>query len=199
MATQGLIFLGWMAAATLILTGVSLIFIRNQVRAIERLAQAASESPRALPTVIPDALALALLRDDGLQTRLRDAFRESLELDPRYLVLARIIAAAGDETPAPLSLEQIRRQALIWWSEGFRECGSLYEIRVLLEEMTTLGMLRRHKEEKDPYPRYALFADGLRPAFGTREELQAALMESHRLKREEDFEAVNSQIGRAHV
>lgn len=45
-ATQGLIFLGWMAAATLILTGVSLIFIRNQVRAIERLAQAADDFGR---------------------------------------------------------------------------------------------------------------------------------------------------------
>jgi two-component system osmolarity sensor histidine kinase EnvZ len=45
-ATQGLIFLGWMAAATLILTGVSLLFIRNQVRAIERLAQAADDFGR---------------------------------------------------------------------------------------------------------------------------------------------------------
>lgn len=45
-ATQGLIFLGWMAAATLILTGVSLLFIRNQVRAIERLAQAAEDFGR---------------------------------------------------------------------------------------------------------------------------------------------------------
>ncbi|MCA3720621.1 HAMP domain-containing sensor histidine kinase [Phenylobacterium sp.] len=45
-ATQGAIFLGWMAAATLILTGVSLLFIRNQVRAIERLAQAAEDFGR---------------------------------------------------------------------------------------------------------------------------------------------------------
>jgi two-component system osmolarity sensor histidine kinase EnvZ len=45
-ATQGGIFLGWMAAATLILTGVSLVFIRNQVRAIERLAQAAEDFGR---------------------------------------------------------------------------------------------------------------------------------------------------------
>jgi two-component system osmolarity sensor histidine kinase EnvZ len=40
-ATQGHIFVLWMAAATLILTGVALAFIRNQVRAIERLAEAA--------------------------------------------------------------------------------------------------------------------------------------------------------------
>ncbi|HEY4031539.1 MAG TPA: ATP-binding protein [Caulobacteraceae bacterium] len=40
-ATQGLSFVLWMAVATLILTGVALAFIRNQVRAIERLAEAA--------------------------------------------------------------------------------------------------------------------------------------------------------------
>jgi two-component system osmolarity sensor histidine kinase EnvZ len=40
-ATQGHIFVLWMAVATLILTGVALAFIRNQVRAIERLADAA--------------------------------------------------------------------------------------------------------------------------------------------------------------
>jgi two-component system osmolarity sensor histidine kinase EnvZ len=40
-ATQGHIFIIWMAMATVLLTGVSLLFIRNQVRAIERLADAA--------------------------------------------------------------------------------------------------------------------------------------------------------------
>jgi two-component system osmolarity sensor histidine kinase EnvZ len=40
-ATQGHIFLLWMIGATLLLTGVAILFIRNQVRAIERLASAA--------------------------------------------------------------------------------------------------------------------------------------------------------------
>ena len=40
-ATQGHIFVLWMAVATLILTATSILFIRNQVRAIERLAEAA--------------------------------------------------------------------------------------------------------------------------------------------------------------
>ncbi len=47
-ATQGLIFVLWMAVATLILTAVSIIFIRNQVRAIERLASAADDFGRGL-------------------------------------------------------------------------------------------------------------------------------------------------------
>jgi two-component system osmolarity sensor histidine kinase EnvZ len=40
-ATQGHIFLLWMTMATVLLTGVAILFIRNQVRAIERLADAA--------------------------------------------------------------------------------------------------------------------------------------------------------------
>jgi two-component system osmolarity sensor histidine kinase EnvZ len=40
-ATQGTVFVLWMAGATLVLTTVAVLFIRNQVRAIERLATAA--------------------------------------------------------------------------------------------------------------------------------------------------------------
>ena len=40
-ATHGDIFVLWMAVATLLLTATSLLFIRNQVRSIERLAEAA--------------------------------------------------------------------------------------------------------------------------------------------------------------
>ena len=41
MATKSHIFILWMTLATVLLTGVSILFIRNQVRAIERLADAA--------------------------------------------------------------------------------------------------------------------------------------------------------------
>ncbi len=40
-ATQGHIFILWMTVATVLLTGLAILFIRNQVRSIERLAAAA--------------------------------------------------------------------------------------------------------------------------------------------------------------
>ena len=40
-ATQGHIFVLWMTVATVLLTGIAILFIRNQVKAIERLANAA--------------------------------------------------------------------------------------------------------------------------------------------------------------
>lgn len=47
-ATQGHIFVLWMTVATLILTAISILFIRNQVRAIERLADAAEDFGRGI-------------------------------------------------------------------------------------------------------------------------------------------------------
>jgi two-component system osmolarity sensor histidine kinase EnvZ len=54
-ATQGHIFVLWMTVATVLLTAIALLFIRNQVRAIERLANAAEafgrggDNPRFKP------------------------------------------------------------------------------------------------------------------------------------------------------
>ena len=45
-ATQGGAFVMWLAGATLLLTAVAVLFIRNQVRAIERLADAADQFGR---------------------------------------------------------------------------------------------------------------------------------------------------------
>ena len=47
-ATKGHIFILWLTVATLLLTGISILFIRNQVRAIERLAQAADAFGRGV-------------------------------------------------------------------------------------------------------------------------------------------------------
>ena len=45
-ATTGYIFIFWMLGATCILTAIAMLFIRNQVRAIERLSQAAERFGR---------------------------------------------------------------------------------------------------------------------------------------------------------
>ncbi len=47
-ATQAHIFVLWLAGATVLLTGVAVVFIRNQVRAIERLAVAADAFGRGV-------------------------------------------------------------------------------------------------------------------------------------------------------
>ncbi len=47
-ATRGHIFILWLTAATILLTSIAILFIRNQVRAIERLAEAAEAFGRGV-------------------------------------------------------------------------------------------------------------------------------------------------------
>jgi two-component system osmolarity sensor histidine kinase EnvZ len=47
-ATKGHIFILWLTVATFLLTAISIVFIRNQVRAIERLAEAADAFGRGV-------------------------------------------------------------------------------------------------------------------------------------------------------
>ncbi|HWF01423.1 MAG TPA: ATP-binding protein [Caulobacteraceae bacterium] len=47
-ATRGHIFILWMTVATVLLTGIAILFVRNQVRAIERLAAAAEAFGKGL-------------------------------------------------------------------------------------------------------------------------------------------------------
>ena len=47
-ATKGHIFILWLTVATILLTSIALLFIRNQVRAIERLAEAADSFGRGV-------------------------------------------------------------------------------------------------------------------------------------------------------
>jgi hypothetical protein len=49
-ATQAHIFVLWLTIATVLLMGVAILFIRNQVRAIERLADAAEACTGAIAT-----------------------------------------------------------------------------------------------------------------------------------------------------
>jgi two-component system osmolarity sensor histidine kinase EnvZ len=49
-ATQGHIFVLWMTVATVLLTTIAILFIRNQVKAIERLANAAEAFGRGVDT-----------------------------------------------------------------------------------------------------------------------------------------------------
>lgn len=78
---------------------------------------------------------------------LRDAIRErfllTLQLDPRYEVIAYALAFESRDRPvldAGLEREEIRQLARDWWPEGFRI--SDLEFRMLLDEMDGLGVLR---------------------------------------------------------
>jgi hypothetical protein len=83
--------------------------------------------------------------------RIKEKFRLTLGLDERYNVLANILAAFTIERPevhiSGVSVEEITKNALISWKEGFDNANPRIDIRNLLGEMVDLGVLRVASED----------------------------------------------------
>jgi hypothetical protein len=107
---------------------------------------------------------------------IRDRFRWTLQLDPRYHLIALDMAhragfgeLAGSDG---FSVRDIRQSALSWWPQGFADDRSEDCFRVLLDEMVGLGILR----ETGP-GRYALRSGNVRLLMGTPEEVEDTLLD----------------------
>ncbi len=111
---------------------------------------------------------------DALRDEIRAKFRLTLQLDPRYEVLAYSMALdlqRGLYTQSDGASWQMIRQtgALHWWADGFRDTSEL-DFRVLLDEMVGLGVLRRL-----PAGRYVLRNPNVLLLLGTQEEIETVL------------------------
>jgi len=77
------------------------------------------------------------------QNPIREKFELTLNLDPRYRVLALIIALNTlHGASRMMSASDIRELAFAWWKQGFAELRTEEDFRVLLDEMQGLGILR---------------------------------------------------------
>jgi hypothetical protein len=124
---------------------------------------------------------------DALRDEIRAKFRLTLQLDPRYEVVAYSIAldilrnrySQNEGVP----WQMIRQSgATHWWPEGFRETSEL-DFRVLLDEMVGLGVLRHLTGG-----RYALRNPNVLLLLGTQEEIETVLIKD----REPSVEFVSS-------
>jgi len=110
---------------------------------------------------------------DALRNEIRAKFRLTLQLDPRYEVLAYALALAmlnGEcSDQHGIVWQDIRRLAHRWWAEGFQGTSEK-DFEVLLQEMEGLGVLRRLSEGG-----YVLRNPNVQLLLGTREEIEAVL------------------------
>lgn len=119
---------------------------------------------------------------DELRRDIRNRFWWTLDLDPRYRVIALSIAfgvavsrggAAGDPVDNGFSVAWIREQAFSFWKKGFESVQSQDEFVSLLQEMVGLGVLR------DVRPgHYALRSPNLLNLLGTEDEIALGLEEA---------------------
>jgi hypothetical protein len=140
------------------------------------LSQVASrQRPNGPRYLVTDRDIEQVYSSDALRDEIRAKFRLTLQLDPRYEVVAYAMAldllksrySQSDGMP----WQTIRQSgAMHWWPEGFRDTSEL-DFRVLLDEMVGLGVLRRLTGEH-----YVLRNPNVLLLLGNQEEIEAVLV-----------------------
>ena len=114
-----------------------------------------------------------------LREAILDRFRLTLDLDPRYRLIALCIAlwsaSRGDLTDRAdgVDVSWVREEGLGWWAQGFASDSSLEAFRTILEEMIGLGLLRKTQDA-----RYALRSANIVNLLGTHREIENALLDA---------------------
>jgi len=116
--------------------------------------------------------------DHDLQSQIRDRFRWTLQLDPRYEFTANVIAWETLDDRRRLtsgfSPSEIQMMARDWWPAGFANVG-VQDMAVLLLEMEGLGVLRSDASTG----RFSLRNQSLLGLIGSSAEIETFLLGEH--------------------
>ncbi len=123
--------------------------------------------------------------DAGLRTSFRKRFDWTLELDPRYKIIAYSVAlhahARGIE--ATMTPSELRAECETWWPTGFSaEDVRTGEFRALLDECVDLGVLSYTTRG------YRLRTPNVLDLLGAREEVEAVLDQAESIELPESFD-----------
>lgn len=140
--------------------------------------------------VLPQAVTLddieAVWADASLRTSFRKRFDWTLNLDPRYKVIAYSVAyhARDNGVGSALTAAQLRAECEHWWLKGFAaQDMRAGEFRALLDECVDLGVLSYIKG------RYRLRTPNLLDLLGTQEEVDEFLAQADSMPLPESFDA----------
>jgi hypothetical protein len=128
-----------------------------------------------------------------INRQIRERFQWTLNLDPRYELIAKILAqyrldrADGNSAVlrAGLSAEEIANETADWWPKGFDRLGS-EDFRAFLDEMVDLGVLARYGARQD---RFGLRSAQVAQMLGRREEIDDQIMRIHEKEPRVDYDA----------
>ncbi|MCW5283191.1 ATP-binding protein [Verminephrobacter eiseniae] len=136
---------------------------------------ASARHPPGPRYIISDKDIESVYSSGELRDEIRSKFRLTLQLDPRYEVVAYALAWATLEGTYKhadgLNWKSIREKgALHWWPEGFQDTSER-DFCVLLDEMVELGVLSRAREGY-----YTLRNLNILLLLGSRDEIEAVLV-----------------------
>lgn len=147
------------------------------LRHIGRFTTVQKDAP---PFIIQARQVDEVYHSQGLQVDIRARFRMTLELDQRYEVIAYAIAHDSILDPDRafvdgFTISSIRKEALRWWPQGFRDNTTDASIRYLLEEMVGLGVLRVVEGKGNCF---ALRSPNVALLMGNDEEIESVLLKN---------------------
>jgi hypothetical protein len=118
-------------------------------RLVERMhkERRAAGPTAAIPYVVTRADITSVQTHADLREDISNAFRETLHLDPRYNVIANVMAKRAHEfgLDARLTDSELREECLGWWEDGFASLD-VEAFRAYLSEMVGLGVLARNPD-----------------------------------------------------
>lgn len=152
------------------------IFCRHLLQSMHKRNQGLIDFRTSPPYEIGMEDIERVYQSQDLQSEIRARFELTLNLDERYRLIALLIALQtiemrDDKEPMRgLTLSEIRKQSLGFWSEGFVQDASFDGFEMLLDEMVGLGVLRR-----DPDGSYALRSANVLNLMGSKERIEGRL------------------------
>jgi len=130
--------------------------------------------PATLPEIVTAADIEAVWSDESLRESFRKRFDWTLNLDPRYKIIAYTVAyhAHAHGVGSALSPTELRSQCEQWWPQGFAaEDVRTGEFRALLDECVALGVLSYAAAEGA----YRLRTPNVLALLGSRDEVEDVL------------------------
>ncbi|MBF6196197.1 hypothetical protein IU475_34105 [Nocardia beijingensis] len=123
--------------------------------------------------------------DAGLRTSFRKRFDWTLDLDPRYKIIAYSVAlhAHAGGIDATMTPSELRAECETWWPTGFSaEDVRTGEFRALLDECVDLGVLSYTNRG------YRLRTPNVLDLLGAKEEVEAVLDQAESIELPESFD-----------
>ena len=152
--------------------------------------------PKKSPPYLIRSHHLDAVQDEELREKILDKFKLTLDLDPRYRVIALCIALqtleSWDRNAPPRGADPawVREQALQWWPKGFADDTSLEGFRTILDEMVGLGVVRKVHANT-----YTLRSPNLASLLGTQKEIEDELLDADERQPPAPYEALHFRRG----
>lgn len=127
------------------------------------------------PYIITDEDVAAVERNADLRADITSAFQDTLNLDPRYNVVANVLAdhALRFGFDARLQDVALREECLSWWREGFESLDS-ESFRAYLNEMDGLGVVAPNNDGRG----WRLRSPNVLNMIGTRADVERQLLQA---------------------